>query len=162
MYDKVVDFSTWIENLSNRKINCIRLGRELRRNAFDTKFKASGINWEPSAPYNPQQNSKIEHWMYTLMSTVRSVLKEFWFSKGLWDVIVQAVAYVKNRTISQSANGITPYHRVNKVVPFVAHLHPLRYRCYFHVPDTSMHNTMDDYWWKGIIVGYNRVNQCRI
>ena len=77
IYDKLVDFRTWIENLSNRKIKCIRSGGELGSNAFDTWFKATGINWEPSAPYTPQQNGKIEREMYTLMSAVRSVLKEF-------------------------------------------------------------------------------------
>ena len=53
------------------------------------------------------------------MSAVRSVLKEFRLPKGLWDENVQAVAYIKNRTISRSANGITPYEGVNKAVPSV-------------------------------------------
>ena len=57
---------------------------------------------------------KIERDMYTLMSVVRSVLKEFRLPKELWDEIVQAAAYVKNCTISRSANGITFLEGVNK------------------------------------------------
>ena len=122
IYDKLVDFWIWIEKLSDRKIKCICSGGELRSNAFDAWFKATGIHWEPSAPYTPQQNGKIKRGMYTLMSAVRSVLKEFWLPKKLWDEIVQAVAYVKNRTISRSANGIIPFEGVNKSVLSVAHL----------------------------------------
>ncbi len=155
-------FRTWIENLSNRKIKCICSGGELGSNAFDTWFRPTGINWEPSAPYTPQQNSKIERGMYTLMSVVRSVLKEFRLPKGLWDKIVQAVAYVKNCTISRSANRITPYEGVNKVVPSVAHPRAIGCRSYVHVPDTTIRHTMDDRGWKGIMVGYDGVNQWRV
>ncbi len=148
--------------MSNQKIKCIHSGEELRSNAFDTWFKATGINWEPSAPYTPQQNGKIEREIYVLMSAVRSVLKEFRLPKGLLDEIVQAVEYVKNCTISRSANGMTPYEEVNKVVPSFADLRALGCRCYVHVPDTIMRYTMDDHGWKSIMVGYDGVNQWRI
>lgn len=100
--------------------------------------------------------------MYTLMSAVRLVRKEFQLPKGLWDEIVKAVAYVKNRTISWSANGITPYKGVNKSVPSVAHLLILGCRCYVYVFDTTMRQTMHDRRWKGIMVGYGGVNQRRV
>ncbi len=100
--------------------------------------------------------------MYTLMSAVRSVLKEFRLLKGLWDKIVQAVAYVKNYTISRSANGITPYKGVNKSVLSVAHLLALGCQYYVHVSDTNMRQTMYDRGWKGIMVGYGGVNQWRV
>lgn len=81
--------------------------------------------------------------MYTLMSDVRSVLKEFCLPKELWNEIFQAVAYVKNPTISQSANKISQYKRGNKFVPFVAHFCALECRCYNHVLDNthSLNNT---------------------
>ena len=82
--------------------------------------------------------------MYTLMSIVRSVLKEFRLPKGLWDEIVQAVAYVKNRIISRSANGITYVQGVNKSVSFVAHLRSLGCRCYVHVSDIHIRQIMHD------------------
>ena len=162
IYDKFVDFRTWIANLSNRKIKCICLGGELRSNAFEAWFKITGIHWEPFAPYTSQQNGKIERGMYTLMSAVRSVLKEFCLPKRLWDEIVPAVAYVKNYTISRNANSIDPYEGVNKYVPSVAHLLALGCQCYVHVPDIIMHQTMHNHGWKGIMVGYGGVNQWRI
>ncbi len=86
----------------------------MRSNAFDKWFKATDINWEPSAPYTSQRNGKIEREIHTSMSVVRSVLKEFRFPKRLWDEIVETVAYIKNHTISRSANSITPYEEVTK------------------------------------------------
>ncbi len=41
----------------------------------------------------------------------------------------------------------------------VAHLCALGWRYYVHVLDTIMRNTMDDRGWKGIMVGYDEVNQ---
>lgn len=72
------------------------------------------------------------------------------------------VVYVKNRTISWSVNGITPYKEVNKSVPSVPHLRALKYRYYVHVPDTTMCQTMYDYRWKGIMVGLGEVNEWRV
>lgn len=77
IYKKLVDFQIWIENLSDRKIKYICSGGELKSNAFDAWFKATGIHWEPLTPYKPQQNGKIGHEIYTLMSAVRSALKKF-------------------------------------------------------------------------------------
>ena len=144
IYDKLIDFRTWIENLSNRKIKCIWSGEEVRSNTFEAWFKITGIHGGPSAPCTPQQNGKIKHGMYTLMSAVRSVLQEFRLLKKLWDEIVQIVPYVKNRIISQSANGITLYKGVNKSIPFVAHFCAFRCQCYVHVPNTTMRQIIHD------------------
>lgn len=56
------------------------------------------------------------------MSAIRSILKKFRSLKKLQDEIVQKVTYIKNRTISWSANSITLYEGVNKVITFIAHL----------------------------------------
>lgn len=93
------------------------------------------------------------------MSAIRLLLKEFCLPKRIRNKIVQTVAYVKNRTISQRASGIIEYEEVNKSVLFVSHLHALGYRCYFHDPNTIICQTMHDGEWKDIMVEYKRVNQ---
>lgn len=100
--------------------------------------------------------------MYTQISAIRLVLKEFQLPKRLWDEIVQAVAYVKYCTISQSTNGITPYKGINKSVLFVAHLRAFRWQCYVHVSDIIIYQTMHDCGWKSIMVEYRGVNQWRV
>lgn len=54
-------------------------------------FKDEGIAWEPSAPYTPQQNGKAERSVYTIMSAVRSVMKEKRLAKSSWNEIASAV-----------------------------------------------------------------------
>lgn len=61
------------------------------------------------------------------MNIIRLVFKEFQLSKRLWNKIVQAVVYIKNYTISRSANSITPYKKVNKSILSIAHLRALGY-----------------------------------
>lgn len=90
--------------------------------------------------------------MYTLMSAIRSVLKEFRLPKRLWDEIVQVIADVNNRTICQSTNGITPYERVSKVIPFITHLYALGCQCYIHFLDTTICHTMNGRGQKDIMV----------
>lgn len=72
------------------------------------------------------------------MSAVRLILKEFRFAKKLWDKIVQAIIYVKNRNISQTANGITPYKGVNKFIFSIAYFYAFRCQYYINVSDTIM------------------------
>lgn len=51
VYDKLVDFQTWIENRINQKIKYIYSKGGLRSNVFDTWFKATNIQWEPLGSY---------------------------------------------------------------------------------------------------------------
>lgn len=43
IYDKQIDFWTWIKNLADQKIKCICSKEDLKSNAFDLWFKATSI-----------------------------------------------------------------------------------------------------------------------
>lgn len=43
IYDKLVDFRIWIENLLGLKIKYIYLEKDLKSNLFDVWFKATSI-----------------------------------------------------------------------------------------------------------------------
>lgn len=75
IYDKLVDFWTWIKILIDQKIKCIYSREELRSNALNTWFKAISIQWKLLAPYILQQNRKIECGIYMLISISKLVLK---------------------------------------------------------------------------------------
>lgn len=94
-----------------------------------------------------------------LIFAVKSALKLFRLSKREWNEIVQAVAYVKNRTISRSANSIISYKGVNKSILFIVHLSALEYCCYFHITDITIWQTMNGCRKKSILVRYEGVNQ---
>ena len=100
--------------------------------------------------------------MYTIMAFVRSVLKTMKLSKSMWDVIKDAVIYIKNRTITSSESGeeaITSFEDVNDVSSDISNLRALDCRTYTHVLKTSNHHKLNDRCWKGIHVGYDKNNQ---
>lgn len=87
------------------------------------------------------------------MSDVKSVLKELQLPKRLQDKIVQEVVYIENCIINWSANSITPFKGVNKAIPSITHFYMFRYRYYIYISDTILHYTIDNYRWKGIMIG---------
>ena len=154
-----------MELQSNCKLRRITSRDELRSHTYDAWFKETRVQWEPSAPYTYAQNAIIERAMYTVMASVRSVMKDMKLPKGLWDLIGEAVVYTKNRTITTSAGHgkhITPFEGVNKVIPDVSNLRALGRRSYTHIPKSSLRHKLDDRSWKGIFVGYGGSNQWKV
>jgi len=145
-------------------IQRIRAGDELRSNAFDNWYKETGIQWEPSAPYTPEQNGVIEKGMYTIVGSIRAVHKTYKIPMGLWDHTIEAIAYTWNRiaTTSSCKPGTTSFEVVNGVKPDVSNLRALGCRSYVHVPKTTMRHKFDDRSWKGVLVGYGGLNQWKI
>lgn len=165
IFKVVTDFVTWVERQTGHKVKIIVSGGELQTNAFKTWFAETGIQWEPSAPYTPAQNGVVERAMYTVMAPVRSVMKDMRLPKGMWDLIGEAVVYIKNRTLTTSGgNGkhITPFEGGNGVPPDISNLRALGCRAYTHIPKTTNRHKLDDRSWKGIFVGYAGNNQWKI
>ena len=101
-------------------------GGEFRGHKWENWCKETGIKLKPSALYIPQQNGKAERSMYTLMASVRSILKEKKLSKALWPELVKAVAYVKNRC--PRVDEVTPFQTGNEFQPDVSNLRALECR----------------------------------
>jgi hypothetical protein len=161
---RLKEFRTWIEKQTGHIIKRMRAGDELGSTAFANWFKETGIQWEPSSPYTPEQNGVIEKGMYTIVGSIRAVHKTYQIPMGLWDHTIEAIAYTWNRitTTSSCKPGTTPFEVVNKVMPNVANLRALGCRSYVHVPKTTMRHNLDDRSWKGILVGYGGNNQWKI
>ena len=103
-------------------------------------FKETGIQWEPSAPYTPEQNGVIEKAMYTIVAPIRAVHKTYQIPMGLWDHTIEAIAYTWNRitTTSSCKHDTTPFEMVNGVQPDVSNLRALGCRSYVHVPKATL------------------------
>ena len=100
--------------------------------------------------------------MYTVIEPLRTILKEYTISIGLWDLFLERVVYALNRLISRSSGGVTPFEAVNGAPPNVSNLRALGCRAYMHVPKLPSRQKMNDRSWKGIFVGYNSENQWKI
>ena len=71
-------FKNLAESESDEKVKCFRpdRGGEFNSKEFNVYCKENGIKRQLTAPYSPQQNGVIERKNRTIMSCVRSMLKE--------------------------------------------------------------------------------------
>ena len=81
-----------------------------------------GIKRQLTAPYSPQQNDVVERRNWTIMSLVRSMLKEKQLPHELWGEAVSTVVYLLNRSSTHSLQGLTPYVIWTSRRPTIAHL----------------------------------------
>ena len=160
-FEKFLKFISWAENQSEKKLKRYWTdgGEEFDNEALKSWCLERGVQWEPSAPYTPEQNGKAERLNYTLMSSVRSIMASMKLPKSLWGEILRTVAYLKNRSPSQK--GVTPYERANGEKPNLKHLRVIGSRAWVHVPE-KMRKKLNDRAWQGIFVGYEGNSLYRI
>ena len=83
----------------------------------------------------------------------------------MWNVIEDAVIYIKNRTITLNESdeeAITSFEGVNGVSSDISNLRALNCRAYTHVFKTSNRHKLNDRYWKSIHVDYDKNNQWKI
>ena len=97
IYEKYIEYKTLVENYLKLMIKCLWTdnGTEYNNGQFITILKASGIQWEPSAPYM-QAHSKAKWSHYTIINMVRAVLIAQKLLKLLWIKFVKACCYIWN------------------------------------------------------------------
>ena len=93
------------------KIQCLQTNRggEFNSNEFTSFYVPHGIKRQLTAPYSPQRNGVVERKNRTIMSIVRSMLKDKQFPCELWGEAVSTVVYLLNRSSTHSLQGLTPY-----------------------------------------------------
>ena len=98
---KFKEYKAAIELQSDKKIKfiCFDDESEYKNLEFDKALKELGIQWEPTAAYTPNQNSKAERLNYTLISIVHSILVTKKLPKSLWEELIQTAAFFHNRSL---------------------------------------------------------------
>jgi transposase InsO family protein len=106
VFSKFKEFKALTENLSERKINILKLdnGGEYTSKYFAIFFKDAGINRELTTPYNPQQNGVLERKNKTIMEAVKTMIHDQDLPMYLWAEAIKTTIYVQNR-LSHSALG---------------------------------------------------------
>ncbi len=133
---------------------------EFRGHKWKNWCKETEIKLKPSASYTSQQNEKTERSMYTLMTSVRSILKKKKLSKALWVELVKAIAYVKNRC--SRIDEVTFFQTENEFQSDVSNLQALECRAWIHVSKIIDYHKLDSRFWQGIMIDYEEMNQWRI
>ena len=97
-------------------------GGEYRSKAFDKLFANNGIIAYQSAPYIPQQNGHIEHFMQTIMDKLELMHLQAYIPKSYWEFSWAHAVYIYNRTPLQHHDWQTPYEKLNWQSPDIRHL----------------------------------------
>ena len=91
------------ETESGEILKCFRTDRggEFNYEEFNNFCDSNGIKRQLTAPYSPQQNGVVERKNRTIMSCVRSMLKEKNLPLELWVEVVNTCVYVLNRSYTE-------------------------------------------------------------
>ena len=165
IFDIVINFKIWIELQSNRKLQIVKSKNELFINVFDKWFKKIDIQWKQSISYTFEQNFKISRIMYTIMTFVRSIIRNMQISFDMWNFIVEIVIYIKNKIViinESNEIAITFYEAINNARSNVFNFRTLKCKIYTYVFKTTSRHKLDDRSWKNIHVDYDDNNQWKI
>ena len=147
---------TQAESESGEKLKCFRTDRggEFNSEEFGYYCDKNGIKRHLTAPYSPQQNGVVERKNTTIMSCVRSMLKEKKLPLELWVEAVNTCVYVLNRSYTKSLENVTPYERWSGRKPAVDHLRV--FGSVVHVKTTGMLNKLQDRSVMMVFIGHER------
>ena len=87
-----------MELASGCKIKCFRSdgGGEYANDAFKAHFHTTGIKWEPTVPYAPEQNGLSERINCSISEHIQCILKDSNTPKSLWTEAANTIAYFLN------------------------------------------------------------------
>ena len=87
MFERFKEFKVLIENLSERKINILRLDNvgEFTSKEFNDFCKEDGINRELTLPYNPNQNGLAERNNRYIVEAVKATIHYQDLPMYLWE-----------------------------------------------------------------------------
>ncbi len=110
-------------------------------------LKKHGVQWEPTAPYNPSERT-------------RAILAVAKLPIRLWGEAIMTVTYLKNRSPTNALDHITPYEAWHGKKPDLSNLHIFGCAAYHHIEGAR--RKLDDKSLKCQFLGYEGVNQFRL
>ena len=162
-YQLFRDWKTQVENESSCKIKTVRFdnGTEFINEDFKSHFKESGIVWEPTVAYTPEQNGLSEVQNRVVMNGVRAMLFDSKLSRYLWSELLHTKVYQKNRSPTTRLQGITPHESWYGEKPYLGHMRIIGCVAWVHIPKEKR-KKLDERSKKCYLVGYEGTNVFRV
>jgi len=108
------------------KIKAIRTdgGGEYSSGEFQRELKQSGIEWQVTVPYTPQENGDSENSNSVLVERANALIQHAGAPKSYWAEALQATVYLKNVSLTKGTHGIdaTPHQLWFEWNPDIKHL----------------------------------------
>lgn len=159
VYDCLVSYINEVENITGKRIKKLRCdnGKEYMNKRIFDLVKEKGILLDTCPPYVHELNGTAERYNRSIMDIARCLLTEAKIDRRFWPEVVCAAAYLKNRTLANTAELKTPYEIFFGNKPNVNHLKLYGSRVFVRVPEQRRRSKWDKKAELGILVGYDKV-----
>jgi GAG-pre-integrase domain len=132
-------FIAMVKNQFNKVIHefMIDAGGEFKSEGLRTFLKELGINTLTSVPHMHQQNGRAERFIQTIVEKAQAIRLEACIPQNWWEFAVNYAVHVYNRTpLKHSSNDYkTPFERLHRTKPDVAHLRVFGCGAYVFLPE---------------------------
>ena len=162
IYEKYIEYKALMKNHLKLMIKHLQInnGTEYNNGQFITTLKASGIQWEPSAPYTQAQNGKAEWLHCTIMNMVRAVFIAQKLLKSLWIELVKICCYIQNQV--PEVDPQTLYECFKGSWPNLLHLWVLRCKVFMTISPEHCCDKLSTWSWQSMLVDYDEVNSYQV
>ena len=156
------DWKTMVETESGCKVKAVRVdnGTEFINQQFKDLFNATGMMWEPTVPYTPEQNSLSEVQNRIVMNGVRAMLFDSKLSRYLWSELLHTKVYQKNRSPTTRLR-MTPHEAWTNEKPSLGHMRMIGCVAWVHIPKEKR-KKLDERSQKCYLIGYESTNIFRV
>ena len=110
VFTHFVRFQAWAERTTGKKLKTLRTdnGGEYLSREFKELFAGTGVEHQTTVPYCSPQNGIAERRLYTLMNSVRSMLRHSGVGKEYWGAAVLYATDISNVCPSACDRTTTP------------------------------------------------------
>ena len=145
------------ESITGQKLQVLRSdhGGEFVNHSFNMELEKHGIHRQLTNPRTPEQNGTAEHLNRTLLDMAIAVLSDSGLPKQFWAEAVTTAMYIRNRVLTHSIQGITPYEGWFGTKPSLGHLRVWGCLCYV-LHDDSSQGKLDERSRPCALVGYSK------
>ena len=163
------EFTTFVQTRYDCTVRKLRTdGEKSLGDDFTNWVKAEGLTFEPSAPYTPEQNGSAERSGGVIIQRARAMRVHARLQESLWPEIVNAAAYVLNRTPNRQLNWKTPLETLQELAkmpnphPNITHLRVYGARAYPVIHKIPKSEKLQPRAHIRYLVGYDSTNIFRI
>ncbi|KAM3067034.1 hypothetical protein ACMFMG_012223 [Clarireedia jacksonii] len=145
-------FRARVEAETSLKLKKLRCDNAPEYRALEKALAATGLQFEFTTPYTPEQNEVSERLNRSLMTVARSMLQDAQLPTKFWAEAANTACYLRNRT-PIGPEGITPEEAYSGRKPYVGHLRAFGCVAYAHAPK-ERRQKLDPNAKKMVFIGY--------
>ena len=154
-------FKEDIETQTSQKIARVRLdGGELLTDRFKQACQSSGIHFEPTAPYSPEENGYAERLGGILFEKARSMMFGTKLPKDIWPEIVYTANNLRNAS-PVATRDKTPIELLVGCPPDLSQCRVIGSKTFVKHPK-ELTRKLDDRAWEGLLVGFQGTSIYRV